>query len=69
MGEMWLEGSEGVLRLDGRGRIWRRGRGPGETEVQSERSTRGFAGDCVYRLRDTSTAAGGPEMTGILLRF
>eukprot|EP01047_Picozoa_sp_COSAG01_P113599 COSAG01_NODE_42309_length_441_cov_1.210526_2_plen_30_part_01 len=30
MGEMWLEGSEGVLRLDGRGRIWRRGRGPGE---------------------------------------
>ena len=48
MGDMLLEGSAGCMRLDGRGRIWVRGRGPTEVEHPYSRSMQGFAGDCVY---------------------
>jgi hypothetical protein len=52
MGEMLLEGSEGVLRLDGRGRIFVRGRCPSK-EVQHEYAwqRKGFAGDSVYQCQ------------------
>ncbi|MEO1091477.1 MAG: Gfo/Idh/MocA family oxidoreductase [Pseudomonadota bacterium] len=52
LGEMLVEGSDGALRLDGAGRLFRRSRGQ-----RSERhhvycwEDREFAGDCVYRLQ------------------
>jgi predicted dehydrogenase len=51
MGEMWLEGSEGVLRLDGRGRLWLKPHGGDEREHPYAFADRGFGGDCVYRLQ------------------
>ena len=48
MGEMWLEGSAGVLRLDGRGRLWWKPHGGDEAEHIFEWQQRGFAGDAVY---------------------
>jgi predicted dehydrogenase len=50
MGEMWLEGSEGVLRLDGGGRLWRKPHGGAEREEPYPWRDRGFAGDSVYNL-------------------
>ena len=47
MGEMWLEGSAGVLRLDGRGRLWWKPHGGDEAEHIFEWQQRGFAGDAV----------------------
>jgi predicted dehydrogenase len=50
MGEMWLEGSEGVLRLDGGGRLWLKPHGGAEREELYPWQDRGFAGDSVYNL-------------------
>jgi len=50
MGEMHLEGAGGVLRLDGRGRLWLKPHGGAEAEHAYAWDDRGFAGDCVYRL-------------------
>lgn len=50
MGEMHLEGSRGVLRLDGMGRLWFKPHGAAEAEHKYAWSDTGFAGDCVYRL-------------------
>lgn len=49
MGEHWLEGSEGVLRLDGYGRLYWKPHGLPEVEHAYEWRDVGFAGDCVYR--------------------
>ncbi len=48
MGEMWVEGSAGVLRLDGAARLWWKPHGEGETEHRYDWEDRGFAGDAVY---------------------
>ncbi len=47
MGEMWLEGSDGVLRLDGDGRIWWKPHGGNEAKHEYTWHDRGSAGDCV----------------------
>jgi predicted dehydrogenase len=52
MGEMVLEGSDAVLRLDGYGRLFLRRHGSNdEEEVPYAWENRGFAGDCVYLLQ------------------
>jgi D-apiose dehydrogenase len=51
MGEMWLEGSGGVLRLDGAGRLWLKPHGGDEREHAYQFEDRGFGGDCVYLLQ------------------
>ena len=50
MGEMHLEGSAGVLRLDGQGRLWLKPHGKPEAEHAYAWAERGFAGDCVHGL-------------------
>ena len=50
-GEMILEGSAGVLRLDGFGRLWWRPHGGAESELAYEWQNRNFSGDCVYRFQ------------------
>ncbi|GMG84610.1 Gfo/Idh/MocA family oxidoreductase [Paralimibaculum aggregatum] len=50
LGEMWIEGAAGTLRLDGAGRLWLRRFG--ETEEAQQRfawQDRHFGGDCVHR--------------------
>jgi len=49
MGEHWLEGSNGGLRLDGYGRLFWKPHGAPEAEHRYEWQDIGFAGDCVYR--------------------
>ena len=49
MGEHWLEGSAGVLRLDGYGRLFWKPHGGPEAEHAYVWEDTGFAGDCVYR--------------------
>ena len=51
MGEMHLEGSDGVLRLDGYGRLWWKPHGRDEVEEAYDWDRRGFGGDCVYHLQ------------------
>ncbi len=51
MGEMWLEGSAGILRLDGMGRLWWKPHGGPEAMHDYARSDDGFAGDSVYALQ------------------
>jgi predicted dehydrogenase len=51
MGEMWLEGSQAVLRLDGDGRLYLRPQGGTEREHAYDWQNRGFGGDCVYALQ------------------
>ena len=52
MGEMLLEGSDAVLRLDGNGRLFLRRHGRNdEEELSYAWENRGFAGDCVCRLQ------------------
>ena len=52
MGEMLLEGSKAVLRLDGDGNLFLRRHGHNEEhEVAYAWDNRGFGGDCVYRLQ------------------
>ncbi len=50
MGEMHLEGSSGVLRLDGEGRLWFKPHGGPERPEPYDWEKRGFAGDSVYLL-------------------
>ena len=47
MGEMWLEGDRGVLRLDGFGRLFLKPHGGEEAEHGYAWDRRGFAGDSV----------------------
>jgi predicted dehydrogenase len=49
MGEHWLEGSAGVMRLDGYGRLFWKPHGRPEAEHAYEWNDIGFAGDCVYQ--------------------
>ncbi len=51
MGEMWLEGSAGVLRLDGAGRLWLKPHRGAEREHAYAFEDRNFGGDCVYLLQ------------------
>lgn len=51
MGEMHLEGSGGVLRLDGFGRLWWKPHGAPEAPEHYKWARRGFAGDCVISLQ------------------
>ncbi len=51
MGEMWLEGEAGVMRLDGDGRLFWKPHGEGEREHLYAWDNIGFGGDCVYRLQ------------------
>ena len=48
MGEMWLEGEGGVLRLDGSGRLHWKPHGGAEAEHAYTWENRGFGGDCVF---------------------
>lgn len=48
MGEMWLEGEGGVLRLDGFGRLYWKTHGGAEAEHAYAWENRGFGGDCVF---------------------
>jgi predicted dehydrogenase len=49
MGEMWIEGAEGTLRLDGEGRLWLRAFGANdEAEHPFDWHDNLFGGDCVY---------------------
>ncbi len=50
-GEMVLEGSDAVLRLDGYGKLFLRKKGGKEIEIQYEWQNRGFCGDCVYLIQ------------------
>lgn len=53
MGEFILEGSDGVLTLDGYGRLRHRARGATETsEVVYHMEDRDFGGDCVYHFQN-----------------
>jgi predicted dehydrogenase len=51
MGDMWLEGSGGVLRLDGAGRLWLKPHGGDEQEHAYAFEDRNFGGDCVFQLQ------------------
>lgn len=49
LGELLLEGSEAVLRLDGYGRLWLRPQGSNEETLHPfDWTDRQFGGDCVY---------------------
>lgn len=48
MGEHWLEGSHGVLRLDGFGQLHWKPHGQVEQAHPYSWRNQGFAGDCVY---------------------
>lgn len=52
MGEMLIEGSAAVIRLDGDGRLFARAHGSNdETEIRYDWSPTGFGGDSVWRLQ------------------
>ncbi len=52
MGELTVEGSKGVLSLNGDGEIFFRRTGASEAElIASDFPTTGFGGDCVYALQ------------------
>ena len=52
MGELLAEGSTGVIRLDGRGRLFHRAFGSNEeTEIAYHWADRGFAGDSVLAFQ------------------
>jgi predicted dehydrogenase len=51
MGEMWLEGADGVLRLDGAGRLWLKPHGGEECQHPYAFEDRQFGGDSVYHLQ------------------
>jgi predicted dehydrogenase len=53
MGEMLVEGSASVIRLDGDGRLFERAHGSNEErEIRYEWSRAGFGGDSVLRLQE-----------------
>ena len=52
IGDLWIEGSEGTLRLNGDGQIFFRFFGQNnEEEIPFKWEERGFAGDSVYRTQ------------------
>jgi predicted dehydrogenase len=52
MGELLADGTEGTLRLDGAGRLWRRARGAvDEHEHGYHLPPQGYGGDCVFALQ------------------
>jgi len=52
MGEMLVEGADGVVRLNGDGELFLRAHGQNqERKVDYEWEDLGFAGDCVFRLQ------------------
>lgn len=52
MGDMWIEGSDGVIRLNGDGSLFARAHDSNtETELAYDWQNIGFGGDCVYRLQ------------------
>jgi D-apiose dehydrogenase len=68
MGEHWLEGARGVLRLDGYGRLFWKPHGGPEVPHPYAWDDIGFAGDCVYRqqmhLIEAFAAGRAPVNTG-----
>lgn len=68
MGEHWLEGSRGVLRLDGDGRLFWKPHGQPEAPHPYAWDDTGFAGDCVYHqqkhLIEAFAAGRDPVNTG-----
>jgi D-apiose dehydrogenase len=68
MGEHWLEGSNGVLRLDGDGRLFWKPHGQAEAPHPYAWDDIGFAGDCVYHqqkhLIEAFAAGREPVNTG-----
>ena len=52
MGEMMIEGSDSILRLDGFGRIFIRAHHQDEIQHQYNWFNRGFAGDSVFALQN-----------------
>ncbi len=52
MGEMWLEGSLGVLRLDGMARLWWKPHQADEVEHVYDRGSDTFAGGAVKNLNE-----------------
>mgnify|MGYP003115583452 FL=1 len=58
MGEMWLEGADAVLRLDGDGALHHRLHGENtETPLSYDWQNIGYGGDCVYLLCADALAA------------
>ena len=51
MGEMWLEGSAGILRLDGAARLWWKPHHAPEREHDYDRGPSTFGGGCVRALQ------------------
>ena len=51
MGEMWLEGAAGVLRLDGDARLWWKPHGQAEREHDYPRGGSGAFGGAVTALQ------------------
>ena len=51
MGELWLEGENGVLRLNGYGQLFFKPHGKAEKEHAYAWQDIGFAGDCVYQTQ------------------
>lgn len=64
MGDMWVEGSDAVIRLNGDGALFRRDHDSNEErEIPYDWSNIGFGGDCVYLLNDhvlKSLGSGAP---------
>lgn len=51
MGDMWIEGSDGVIRLNGDGALFERSHDSNtESEISYDWQNVGFGGDCVYHL-------------------
>ena len=62
MGEMWLEGANGVLRLDGDGRLfWKPHQGEERRHSYSypvnNAQPGGFGGDCVFATNQAALSA------------
>lgn len=51
MGEMWVEGAGGTVRLDGFGRLFLKRHGEDERQQSYSWQDVGFAGDCVHALQ------------------
>jgi len=51
MGEMWIEGAAGTLRLDGNAHLYTRAHGSNDEQpLDYAWNDHGYGGDCVYRL-------------------
>lgn len=56
LGELWLEGSDARLRLDGDGRLWMKPNGEAEREHSYSWEDRSFGGDCVHAFNTHALA-------------